>query len=115
MPIRFACPGCRARLNVPDDARGITVRCPKCRSVERVPSTSETVARAADDTDELPVTLFPSIPGDLAPVEKPGSIRSQTKSQVWAGVAWGAGFWLAGLAAAGLIAVVRVAYLWAVG
>jgi predicted Zn finger-like uncharacterized protein len=120
MAIHFACPTCRARLNVPNDAVGGTVRCPKCRSLDRVPSESETVDGAVEDTDEQPVPLFPSVTGEvvaagnpaptnLVPVREPAPISA---GRFQAGFTWGAGFWLAALVVAGAAAVVRAVLLW---
>jgi len=51
MPIRIPCT-CKANLNIADHLAGKNVRCPKCRTVLRVP-TNEDVARAAEPTMEL--------------------------------------------------------------
>jgi predicted Zn finger-like uncharacterized protein len=120
MAIRFACPTCRARLNVPDDAAGGSVRCPKCRALDRIPAESDpsdTVVRSADDTAEQPVPLFPSVAGEvvekgkepdrLASVMSPSRWRPAAAGPFGAGLAWGAGFWLAGLVAIGAVALAR--------
>jgi predicted Zn finger-like uncharacterized protein len=114
MAIRFACPTCRARLSVPDDAAGGSVRCPKCRSLDRIPTESDTAARAADDTAEQPVPLFPTVAGEvvqpgpsvpLALVPVAGPPRAAARFR--AGLAWGMGFWLAGTTIATVVIGVR--------
>jgi hypothetical protein len=119
MAIRFACPTCRARLNVPDDAAGGSVRCPKCRALDRIPAesdSSETVVRSADDTAEQPVPLFPSVVGEgkgpdrLVSVLSPSRWRPAAAGPFGAGLAWGAGFWLAGLVAVGAVALAMTVF-----
>lgn len=115
MPIRFACPSCRTRLTAPEDSAGGSVRCPKCRVVDRVPAESETLVQSADETAEQPVPLFPSVVGELVRVEKSKGVPAQASRHFRSGFAWGAGFWLAGLAAGGIAVAVRAALGWAVG
>jgi predicted Zn finger-like uncharacterized protein len=123
MAIRFACPTCRTRLSVPDDAAGGSVRCPECRALDRIPAESDTAVQTAEDTAEQPVPLFPSVAGEVVALPPPGRvmearpIRALTgpRSPFRAGLGWGLGFWLAGLVALAAGALVRTAFAWVTG
>jgi hypothetical protein len=66
MPIPVTCPGCQARLNVPDAAAGKKVKCPTCRGLIRVPGTSATGSGSAPVLAALPPQPRPEpLPLDL--------------------------------------------------
>jgi hypothetical protein len=108
MAIRIACPTCKARLTAPDDAAGGSVRCPRCRSLDRVPHESETLVRSVEETDEAEIPLFPSVAGEVIAPGRPvvAAASPEKPSAFRRGLAWGAGFWVAGGIIAGLAVIV---------
>lgn len=105
MPIPIACPDCDARLKVPDDAAGKTIRCPKCTARMEVPD-REVADEPADDDDRPRRRDRDRDDANDRPRKK--TRRKPARSGGVPGWAWAAG----GL---GLAAVVGVAAWLAVG
>lgn len=56
MPILFSCSSCSAKFRVPDPMAGKKVRCPKCQSVEQVPSNEPEInyqVKAAEEEEDF--------------------------------------------------------------
>lgn len=80
-PIRFACPTCRATLEVPGEKAGRKGRCVKCGQRVQVPNLDETVSgeRLPDDFPLLPPQVVapmfsPPLPELLVPTAIPANV-----------------------------------------
>jgi hypothetical protein len=93
-PVTIGCPACGAKLNLPPEARGRTVRCPKCKQSFQAP--------AAPAAAPKEVSIYEwQAPPEPAAAPDPSPERTNRRSYAWAWW-WGSLFAVSGLVAAGL-------------
>src|SRR5437588_11726361 len=68
MPLRIACPSCKATCAVPDELRGKKARCPGCQQPFMIPGPAETPpARPAEPAPPKKVSAVAPAPQPAAP------------------------------------------------